>query len=70
MYLSFYLSTFPSVVSTVDVAALQVKIYKLKWPPPSVTNEVGMGKHSNLGLILGCHHTVSICTLEERPRVG
>lgn len=73
VYLSFYLGAFPyelHLVSTVGVAALQVKIYKLKEPLPSVTHDVGIGKHSTLGLTLGCHHTVSICTLEERPQGG
>lgn len=56
VYLSFYLGTVPSelhLISTVSVAALQVKICKLKEALPSITNEVGIGKHSSLGLILG-----------------
>lgn len=59
------------LVTTVSVATVQVTIlYKLKELLSRVANEVGIGQHSNLGLVLGRHSTVSICTLEERPQGG
>lgn len=58
----------PHLVTTVSVATVQVTIYKLVELLPRVTNEVGIGQHSNLGLGPGRHPAVSICTLEERPQ--